>query len=233
LADTGPQKTLPGILMMVIGGGIVCGLVILAGWWLFSEKSLPPPVAPQKINQQSLQQPEVPSAIQKELKTSEGSVAAVESATPSADTIVPQKTTYQIPESAPVIIPRPSPPAIEQKGVMHVDEQTAESTIQLPETPSPEIIEQVPAEKVAVALTRVPQVPIKAKEIVIPPLRDPEMKLQAITWSRVPQKRVVVINNRILREGETVHGYRIETINQDDVILGEKGEKWKLLFRIK
>ena len=59
------------------------------------------------------------------------------------------------------------------------------------------------------------------------------MKLQAITWSKDPQKRIVVINNRILRQGETVSGYRIDTINQDDVIINDAGEKWKLVFRIK
>ena len=41
-ADTAPQRTFSRIFMMVLGGGIVCGLVILAGWWLFSEKFQPP-----------------------------------------------------------------------------------------------------------------------------------------------------------------------------------------------
>ena len=59
------------------------------------------------------------------------------------------------------------------------------------------------------------------------------MKLQAITWSKNPQKRIVVINNRILRQGEVAHGYRVDTINQDDVVLSDAGEKWKLLFHIK
>ena len=64
-------------------------------------------------------------------------------------------------------------------------------------------------------------------------LYDPEMKLQAITWSKDPQKRIVVINNRILHQGDAVSGYLIDTINQDDVLLSDAGEKWKLLFRIK
>ena len=64
-------------------------------------------------------------------------------------------------------------------------------------------------------------------------LNDPEMKLQAITWSKDPQKRIAVINNRIMRQGDVVSGYRIDTINQDDVVLSDAGEKWKLLFRIK
>ena len=40
LADTGPQKRSNGLLIMIIGAGIACGLVVLAGWWLFSDKKL-------------------------------------------------------------------------------------------------------------------------------------------------------------------------------------------------
>ena len=64
-------------------------------------------------------------------------------------------------------------------------------------------------------------------------LNDPEILLQAITWSKNPDKRIAVVNNRILRQGEVVSGYRIDTINQDDIILTDAGEKWKLVFRIK
>ena len=46
--------------MMILGGGIVCGLVVLAGWWLFSEKAqAPPAVTPRKFpNQVPCQQTE-------------------------------------------------------------------------------------------------------------------------------------------------------------------------------
>ena len=109
-----------------------------------------------------------------------------------------------------------------------------EAAKEAPLTQSPETSAQNSIiEETVIVSTSPPEVPTKAKEIEIPLLRDPEMKLQAITWSKDPQKRIVVINNRILREGETVSGYRIETINQDDIILGENGEKWKFLFRIK
>ena len=64
-------------------------------------------------------------------------------------------------------------------------------------------------------------------------LNDPDMKLQAITWSANPQKRLAIINNRILRQGETVGRYRINTINQDDIVLYDGDQQWKLLFRIR
>ena len=77
-----------------------------------------------------------------------------------------------------------------------------------------------------------PAAPAAAQEKP-PALQDPGVRLQAITWSKNPNKRIVVINNRILRQGETVSGYRIDTVNQDDVVLSSGGEKWKVLFRIK
>ena len=50
LADTEQQRPISTIFMMVVGGGIVCGLVILAGWWLFSEKGQPPPAVTREIS---------------------------------------------------------------------------------------------------------------------------------------------------------------------------------------
>ena len=85
--------------------------------------------------------------------------------------------------------------------------------------------------KTVAASLSAPATPIKTVKAEIQKLKDPDMKLQAVTWSRVPQKRITVINNRILREGDMVSGYLIKTINQDDVVLSQEGTKWKLLFR--
>ena len=233
LADTGPQKTAAGLIMMVLGGGIVCGLVILAGWWLFSEKTGSPP-APQEISPQNMQQAEMVSATPTKAKTPERSAPAVVPVKPAADISAPPLTTDQIPEPSPVKIPQLSSPAIKQRqDVMRVAEPGPESVAQKPSAPSPEINEQVAAQEVAVAVVRAPETSTIVTEVEIPVLNDPGMKLQAITWSKDPQKRIVVINNRILRQGEAVSGYRIETINQDDVIINDAGENWKLLFRIK
>ena len=119
LADTSPQKSSAGILMMVIGGGFVCGLVFFAGWWLFSKNDQPPPVAPYEISRQSQQQPEM----------------------------IPGTPADQIPKTTPAEIPQPSPPAIAQREVMSTGKQAADSAIQVPETPRAEINEQIPAEK--------------------------------------------------------------------------------------
>jgi hypothetical protein len=233
LADTSPQKSYARTVFMVIGGGFVCGFVVLAGWWLFSEKQQAPAVAPQKVSGQKLQPPDIAPATPKDLKVAERYSTTDETTKPIADKAVSMKTTDQVPELIHSITPQPSYSKIEPREALPPNQQAAVSTIQVPETTSPEVADHPPAEKVEVPVTRAPVVQTKIKEAEIPVLNDPEMKLQAITWSKNPQKRIVVINNRILRQGEVAHGYRVDTINQDDVVLSDAGEKWKLLFHIK
>jgi len=57
-----------------------------------------------------------------------------------------------------------------------------------------------------------------------------KLKLQAIAWSQDPAGRLAVINNRILREGESVDGYDLTQIRKDDVVLNEGGKSWRLEF---
>jgi hypothetical protein len=235
LADTSPQKTPARLIMMVFGGGTVCGFVILAGWWLFAEKNDSPSPAPQETALQNVRPMEVVPAISKEAETPERSVPAVAPEKPVAKNLAPRKTanTVPVPGAIPVQRTLPSPPVVEHKAVMPLDEPVPEPAPQKATTTSPEINTAVPVQKAAAAVTRPPEVSRAAREIETPVLNDPKMRLQAITWSKDPQKRIVVINNRILRQGEAVSGYRIDTINQDDVLLSDAGEKWKLVFRIK
>ena len=122
-----------------------------------------------------------------------------------------------IPEpEVPVLDKKPAPefiPAKVAQPVAQPEKETLEIARPLMSAPDPVVI------------------PAKPTAVEIPKLKDPDMKLQAITWSRTPEKRIAVINNRILREGEVVSGYLIRTINQDDVIMSLDGIKWKLLFR--
>lgn len=223
LADTGPQRSLSSILIMVLGTGIVCGLVILAGWWLFSEKGHPPPAVTQKVSQpgsnldeshaSSLDLNKAPdfAVSEKPEQSSRGAPATPE----TADRITEQE------------------PAGLEVSAFRIIKQGPEETVLTQKIPSLKTSGQInqPAEKPVVASVSIPVTPPKTVVVEIPKLNDPDMKLQAVTWSRTPKKRITVINNRILREGEMVSGYLINTINQDDIILSLDGKKWKLLFR--
>lgn len=200
LADIRQQKKSPALLIMIIGGGLVCGLVLLAGWWLLSEKPLRLEPAPRQITGQYLQQP--------------GSAPAM-----------PEKSDRQPkPEPAAVNLPVPSSVSIEQREGMSIAQQKTVSSSRAPGAQNSEAVEPAPAEEITVAKNTPAEIPL---------LSDPEIKLQAITWSKDPQKRIAVINNSIVRQGEAVAGYRIDIINQDDVVLNDRGKKWKLLFRIR
>jgi len=231
LAETGPQRPVSSMFLMVTGGGIVCGLVILAGWWLFAEKPAPPNVT-QEIPQQS--------------SKLEGNIAPSSDLNKLPDSAIsekPEKLSIKkvaVPEAAEGVTeqePASSKesvfPIIDRGDVSPTEKPAQQETVLARETPSPKSNEQInqSAEKTVVASFNTPAIPAKTLEVEIPKLKNKDMKLQAVTWSRAPQKRIAVINNRILREGEMVSGYLIKTINQDDVVLSQEGKKWKLMFR--
>jgi Type II secretion system protein B len=231
LADTEPQRKYPGIFMMVLGGGIVCGLVILAGWWLLSEKPQPPPAVTEQAFRTSskLVESRTPAL---DINKAQVQTALEKPAKPlMAQPETPEKI-EQVREPEPAGLEKPAFRTIKED-ISSVEVQTPDKTVPTQITPSLKTGGQIskPDEKPAVASVSTPVTPPKTVALEIPRLKDPDMKLQAVTWSRAPQKRIAVINNRILREGEMVSGYLISKINQDDVVLSLDGEKWKLLFR--
>lgn len=68
----------------------------------------------------------------------------------------------------------------------------------------------------------------------IPVKQDNEsrLRLQAIAWSSDPKDRMVVINDRIVREGESVEGVLVTHIGKDEVIFRKGSEKWRQMFRL-
>jgi len=62
-------------------------------------------------------------------------------------------------------------------------------------------------------------------------LDDPEMKLQAISWSENTEKRLAVISGKIVRQGDRVGSYIVIQINKDDVAVRQGKELRKMVFR--
>lgn len=56
------------------------------------------------------------------------------------------------------------------------------------------------------------------------------LKLQAISWNELPEKRMAVINSSIVREGKTIDGARVVRIENRRVIIEKEGEKMVLPF---
>jgi len=61
-------------------------------------------------------------------------------------------------------------------------------------------------------------------------LTNSKLKLQALAWSDDAVRRMVVINGRIVHEGESVDGYQVVKIREEDVILNQGGKSWRLEF---
>ncbi|MBW2467393.1 MAG: general secretion pathway protein GspB [Deltaproteobacteria bacterium] len=235
LADTEKQNSAYNIILMVIGGGIVCGLVVLTGWWLLSGKTQPPQDVPQKIVQPLSTEQKIISEISSQDFTKT-----------SSEKVAPE--TEKVSRDIPLAVSESAEQPVEQRAAglkVSASQITAQDNVAISEkkttdetVPSPVASDSItseqralPAEKSIAASGYTRQPFAKVEDIEIPKLDDPDMKLQAITWSKIPEKRLTVINNRILREGDMVSGYIISAINQDDVVLDRSGVKSKLLFR--
>ncbi len=59
------------------------------------------------------------------------------------------------------------------------------------------------------------------------------LKLQAISWSAYPEKRMAVINNCIVREGGSIEEGMVKRIDKEYVVIYAKGEDWQLRFGLK
>ena len=64
-------------------------------------------------------------------------------------------------------------------------------------------------------------------------LDDTQLKLQAIAWSKEAAQRIAVINGRIVREGESVDGFLVNQIRQEDVVVNDGSASWQLEFGLK
>lgn len=89
--------------------------------------------------------------------------------------------------------------------------------------------ENAPIEPVAAAAERSSSAPAKA---AYDRVEDSKLKLQALAWSTDDTRRMAVINGRIVREGESVDGYQVVQIREEDVVVNDGGKSWRLEFGI-
>jgi hypothetical protein len=67
----------------------------------------------------------------------------------------------------------------------------------------------------------------------LPTKDDPKITLQAIAWAEAPEGRFAVINNRIIKEGQSVAGYTVVSINRNAVRFKDGGREWYQLFKVR
>lgn len=56
----------------------------------------------------------------------------------------------------------------------------------------------------------------------------PQFKFQGVLWSEKPERRVALINDKYLKEGDTINGVIILKIEKNSVTLQSGKDKWKL-----
>lgn len=59
---------------------------------------------------------------------------------------------------------------------------------------------------------------------------DSRLELQAIAWSVDVERRIAVINGRVVREGAIIEGFTVTRIGKDEVFVTEGNELRKLVF---
>jgi len=141
----------------------------------------------------------------------------------------------------PAISPRQSPApeaGISQKTVekamLKTDQIRKESLPQQMVTPpSPSNESAKPVDTIEKPLTIPIHSDVPAPTEIIEINDEAGLKLQAISWSANVNKRIVVINGQICREGERINGYIVKQINPSDVIVSNESTSGKLSFKIR
>ena len=64
-------------------------------------------------------------------------------------------------------------------------------------------------------------------------MENSKLKVMAIAWYADPAKRIAVINGSLVKEGESVEGYRVTRIRRDDVIVTDGSMSWRVEFGLK
>lgn len=67
----------------------------------------------------------------------------------------------------------------------------------------------------------------------LPRLDYSVLRLQAVTWAVDPQDRFALVDNTILRKGDSVKGYVVDSIHEDHIIVRKGSERWRLEFRLR
>lgn len=127
-----------------------------------------------------------------------------------------------------------------------------------PREPAPAAPSPVPPPPLPLHKTRRPAAKMKTEPVTAPPVHspaktpetkppstnapsdsgkifrnDPRIDLQALVWAQDADARFVVINNRLVKEGDSVDTIVVVRINQDDVLLAEGSDKWHEEFKVR
>lgn len=71
------------------------------------------------------------------------------------------------------------------------------------------------------------------KDRLLPRLDYTALQLQAITWAVRPRDRFALVDNTILRTGDSINDYTIENIQEEYIVVRQGGRRWRVEFRLR
>jgi hypothetical protein len=78
-----------------------------------------------------------------------------------------------------------------------------------------------------------PKAAARSAEDNLSRLDNSKLKVMAIAWYTDPARRIAVINGSMVKEGESVEGYKVSQIRKDDVIVSDGSRSWRVEFGLK
>ena len=69
--------------------------------------------------------------------------------------------------------------------------------------------------------------------LLLPRLDFSILRLQAVTWAVDPQDRFALVDGTILRKGDSIKGFAVDSIQEDHIVVGKGGEQWRVEFRLR
>jgi len=68
---------------------------------------------------------------------------------------------------------------------------------------------------------------------LLPRLDSSLLRLQAVTWAVDPRERFALIDDTILRKGDSIKDFVVDSIQEDHIVVEKGGEKWRVEFRLR
>ena len=218
--------------MFVIAGGVVLFLVFAAGIWKLATFSVNPTAAdtraaktrvrldlPTREDGRSQQAKQSPGIVMAQADPAAGDTDAAE-----ADAGKPESGGFDEAGSAAESEPRDRQKRSGNKARQQTEKPHGTGAPQTRSAPDKTETRQNPASNGSAQPETAPEPEI---------MEDGPLTLQAISWADAPENRIAVINGKICRQRDRIDGYRIQTINPDDVRVTDGEKTWRLRFGIR